>query len=104
MNHHICKSAKRTVAGARVKCYSLLVETKVLSMIVGALAALVMLAFSRTLNAEQVSVLKNVNVIDGTGAPAQPNRTIVIEGERILQILRPATLLPLGSLTRWLTM
>jgi hypothetical protein len=47
----------------------LLVETKVLSMIVGALAALVMLAFSRTLNAEQVTVLKNVNVIDGTDAP-----------------------------------
>jgi len=45
------------------------VETKVLSMIVGALAALVMLAFSRTLNAEQITVLKNVNVIDGTGAP-----------------------------------
>jgi len=75
MNHHICKSAKRTVAGARVKCYSLVVETKVLFMIVEALAALVMLAFSRTLNAEQITVLKNVNVIDGTGAHAQPNRT-----------------------------
>jgi hypothetical protein len=91
MKHHTCKSAKRTVAGARVKCYSLLVETKVLSMIVGALAALVMLAFSRTLNAEQVSVLKNVNVIDGTGAPAQPNRTIVIEGDRIRSIANEQT-------------
>jgi hypothetical protein len=80
MNHHICKFAKRTIAGAQVKCYSLLVETKVLSMIVGALAAVVMLAFSRTLNAEQITVLKNVSVMDGTGAPAQPNRTIVIEG------------------------
>ena len=56
MNHHICKSAKRTVAGARVKCYSLLVETKVLSS-------------DRWINAEQVTVLKNVNVIDGTDAP-----------------------------------
>jgi hypothetical protein len=91
MNHQICKSAKRTVAGARVKCYSLLVETKVLSMIVGALAALVMLAFSRTLNAEQITVLKNVNVIDGTGAPAQPDRTIVIEGERIRSIATEQT-------------
>jgi hypothetical protein len=53
-----------------VKCYGLFVKTKVLSSIVGALAALVMLAFSGTLNAEQVSMLKNVNVIDGTGAPA----------------------------------
>ena len=91
MNHHICKSAKRTVAGARVKCYSLLVETKVLSMIVGALAALVMLAFSRTLNAEQVTVLKNVNVIDGTGAPAQPNTTVVIESDRIRSIATEQT-------------
>ena len=83
MNHHICKSAKRTVAGARAKCYSLLVETKVLSMIVGALAALVMLAFSRTLNAEQITALKNVNVIDGTGAPAQPNRTSALISSKI---------------------
>ncbi|MEY2604477.1 MAG: hypothetical protein QOH31_2268 [Verrucomicrobiota bacterium] len=74
-----------------VKYYSLLVETKVLSMIVGALAALVMLAFSRTLNAEQVTMLKNVNVIDGTGAPAQPNRTIVIKGDRIRSIATEQT-------------
>ena len=91
MNHHICKSAKRTVAGARVKCYSLFVETKVLSSIVGALAALVMLAFSRTLNTEQVTVLKNVNVIDGTGAPAQPNTTVVIESDRIRSIATEQT-------------
>jgi hypothetical protein len=84
MNHHTCKPAERTLAGACVKCNSLFVETKVLSSIVGCtLAALVMLAFSRTLNAEQVTVLKNVNVIDGTGTPAQPNKTVVIEGDRI---------------------
>ena len=74
-----------------MKCYSLLVETKVLSMIVGALAALVMLAFSRTLNAEQITVLKNVNVIDGTGAPAQPNTTVVIESDRIRSIATEQT-------------
>jgi hypothetical protein len=34
-----------------------------------------MLAFSQTLNAQQITALKNVNVIDGTGAAAQPNRT-----------------------------
>ena len=91
MNHHTCKSAKRTLAGACVKCYNLLVDAKVLSSIVGVLAALVMLAFSRTLNAEQFTVLKNVNVIDGTGAPAQPNRTIVIEGDRIRSIATEQT-------------
>jgi imidazolonepropionase-like amidohydrolase len=74
-----------------VKCYSLFVETKVLSSIVGALAALVMLAFSRTLNAEQITVLKNVNVIDGTGAPAQPNTTVVIESDRIRSIATEQT-------------
>jgi hypothetical protein len=73
-----------------VKCYNLLVDAKVLSSIVGVLAALVMLAFSRTLNAEQFTVLKNVNVIDG-GAPAQPNRTIVIEGDRIRSIATEQT-------------
>jgi len=86
MNDHTCKSAERTLAGACVKCYGLFVETKVLSSIVGALTVLVMLAFSRTLNAEQVTVLKNVNVIDGTGSPAQPNRTVVIEGDHIQSI------------------
>ena len=62
-----------------------------LSMIVGALAALAMLAFSRTLNAEQVTVLKNVNVIDGTGAPEQPNTTVVIESDRIRSIATEQT-------------
>jgi hypothetical protein len=97
MNHHICKSAKRTVAGARVKCYSLLVETKVLSMIVGALAALVMLAFSRTLNAEQITVLKNVNVIDGTGAPGKCSKQSAVTN--CYKDVRAAVLLFKGSLT-----
>jgi hypothetical protein len=33
MNHHTCKSAKRTLAGAGVKCYNLLVGAKVVSNI-----------------------------------------------------------------------
>jgi hypothetical protein len=69
-----------------VKPYGLFVKTKVLSSIVGALAALVMLAFSRTLNAEQVTVLKNLKVIDCTTAPVQPNTTVVIETHRIRSI------------------
>jgi hypothetical protein len=28
-NHHTCKSAKRTLAGAGLKCYNLLVDAKV---------------------------------------------------------------------------
>jgi imidazolonepropionase-like amidohydrolase/predicted DNA-binding protein with PD1-like motif len=67
------------------------VDTKVLSSVIGALAALVMLPFSTTLNAQQVTVLKNLNVIDGTGAPAQPNRTVVIEADRIRSIATEQT-------------
>jgi hypothetical protein len=33
MNHHTRKSAKRTLAGADVKCYNLLVDAKVVSSI-----------------------------------------------------------------------
>ena len=82
-----------------MKCYSLLVETKLLCSIVGALAPLAMLSFSTTLNAQQVTVLKNVNVIDGTGAPAQPNRTIVIEGDRIRSIATEQTDTPSDAKT-----
>ena len=84
--HYACNSTEGTLAGTCVKCYSLLVDTRVLSSIVGALAALAMPAFCRTLNAQHVTVLKNVNVIDGTGAAAQPHRTVVIEGDRIRSI------------------
>ena len=72
-------------------------ETKLLYSIVGALAALAMLSFSTTLNAQQVTVLKNVNVIDGTGAPAQPNQTVVIEGDRIQSIATDQTDTPTGT-------
>jgi imidazolonepropionase-like amidohydrolase len=37
-------------------------------------------------HAQQVTVLKNVNLIDGTGAAAQRNRTIVITGDRIQSV------------------
>ena len=97
LDHHTCNSAKRTLAGACEKCYSLLVDTRVLSSIVGALAALVMLAFCRTLNAQPVTVLKNVNVIDGTGAAAQPHRIVVIEGDRIRSIAPEQTDTPSGA-------
>ena len=80
-----------------MKCYGLLVDTRVLSSIVGALGALVMLAFCRTLNAQHVTVLKNVNVIDSTGAAAQPHRTVVIEGDRIRSIAPEQTDTPSGA-------
>ena len=82
-----------------MKCYNLLVDAKVLSSIVGALAALVMLASSMTLNAQDVTVLKNANVIDGTGASAQPNRTVVIEGDRIRSIATEQTHTPSDAKT-----
>jgi imidazolonepropionase-like amidohydrolase len=45
------------------------------------------LAFARELTAaQQVTVLTDVKVIDGTGAPVQPNKTVVIEGDRIRSI------------------
>jgi imidazolonepropionase-like amidohydrolase len=35
---------------------------------------------------QQVTVLTNVTVIDGTGKPAQPNRDVAIQGDHILSI------------------
>jgi hypothetical protein len=55
--------------------------------IVGCLAVLVVLAFSNHVHAQQLTVLKDVNVIDGTGAAAQRNRTVIIAGDRIQSIL-----------------
>ncbi len=46
----------------------------------------VVLAFSCCVSAQQVTVMKNVNVIDGTGAAVQRNRTVVIAGDRIQSI------------------
>lgn len=61
-------------------------KIKLTSGIASPLAVLVLLAFCPNLKAQSVVVLKNVNVIDGTGASARPNRTVVIEGDHIQSI------------------
>src|SRR5712691_9867794 len=50
------------------------------------LAAAVLFAGSAS---AQVTVLSNVTLIDGTGAPPQSNVAIIIEGGRIANIVRP---------------
>jgi imidazolonepropionase-like amidohydrolase len=50
------------------------------------LILLIVLAFSRDLSAGKLTVLTKANVIDGTGAPPQPDRTVVIESDRIRSI------------------
>ena len=62
--------------------------------IAGTLTMLAVLGFSSSLPAQQVTVLKNVNVIDGTGAAAQPNRTVVVTGDRIQSISAGQTRTP----------
>jgi imidazolonepropionase-like amidohydrolase len=56
------------------------------SLYLSGAALLLILAFSADAGAQQVTVLKNVNVVDGTGAPAHHNRTVVIAGDRIQSI------------------
>jgi imidazolonepropionase-like amidohydrolase len=58
-----------------------------------------LLAFCPDLNAQSVVVLTNVNVIDGTGSPAQPNRTVVIEGDHIQSIATAQADTPSGAKT-----
>jgi imidazolonepropionase-like amidohydrolase len=62
------------------------IKVKVSSSVVSLLAALVVLAACSNLEAQEVTVLRDVNVIDGTGALAQPNKTVVIERDRIRSI------------------
>jgi imidazolonepropionase-like amidohydrolase len=50
------------------------------------LILLIALAFSRDLSAGKLTVLTKANVIDGTGAPPQPDRTVVIQSDRIRSI------------------
>ena len=50
------------------------------------IAALVVLIFSSHLYAQEITVLKNVNVIDGTGAAVQRNTIVVIAGDRIRSV------------------
>lgn len=57
-------------------------------------ALLLILAFSQHAEAQQVTVLKNVNVIDGTGAPVHRNSTLIIDGDRIQSVLASPKQLP----------
>ncbi|HVH87544.1 MAG TPA: hypothetical protein VM912_12525, partial [Terriglobales bacterium] len=50
------------------------------------LAVIALLGLSCDLNAQQVIILRNVDVIDGTGAPVQRQRTVTIAGDRIRSI------------------
>ncbi len=77
------------IEGTPMRCFE---HTTIhsLARIAGLLALLAFLTLSTGLRAQQVVVLKNVNVIDGTGAPAHPNRTVVIQGDRIESISGPA--------------
>ncbi len=77
------------IEGTPMRCFE---HTAIhsLARIAGPLALLAFLTLSTGLHAQQVVVLKNVNVIDGTGAPAHPNRTVVIQGDRIESISGPA--------------
>jgi len=74
-------------------------KKKLTSGIVSPLVILVLVAFCPDLNAQSVVVLRNVNVIDGTGAPGQPNRTVVIEGDHIQSIATGQADTPSGAET-----
>jgi imidazolonepropionase-like amidohydrolase len=62
------------------------------------LTVLAVLTFTSTLQAQEaVSVLKNVNLIDGTGAPAKPNTTLIIAGDRIRSVSTGQAPAPSGA-------
>ncbi len=63
----------------------------------GVLAMLAGLAFSSAVSAQQVTVLKNVSLIDGTGAETQHNRTLIIRGDRIRSISAGSVGTPSGA-------
>ena len=63
----------------------------------GVLAVLAGLAFSSSMSAQQVTVLKNVNLIDGTGTETQHNRTVIIAGDRIRSISAGTVRMPSGA-------
>lgn len=67
------------------------------SRLAGVLAGLACLAFSGALTAQQVTVIKSVNLIDGTGAPGQRNRTVIIAGDRIRSISAGNARTPSGA-------
>jgi imidazolonepropionase-like amidohydrolase len=51
------------------------------------LIAILWLTAAATAASAQVTVLTNATIIDGTGGPAQPNMTVIIENGRIARIL-----------------
>ncbi len=55
------------------------------------------LAFSSSMSAQEVTVLKNVNLIDGTGTGTQHNRTVIIAGDRIRSISAGTVRIPSGA-------
>ena len=63
----------------------------------GVLAVLAGVAFSNLVSAQQVTALKNVNLIDGTGSPAQHNKTVIIAGDRIRSISAGTVRMPAGA-------
>jgi imidazolonepropionase-like amidohydrolase/predicted DNA-binding protein with PD1-like motif len=74
-------------------------KIKLTSGIASPLVILVLLAFCPNLKAQSIVVLRNVNMIDGTGSPAQPNRTVVIEGDHIQSIATGQADTPSGAKT-----
>jgi hypothetical protein len=79
------KGSPWLVEGGLLKIFDYVV-IHIRSSVVTLTALLSVLGFSAHVHAQQPILLKNVNVIDGTGAPAQPNRTVIIEGDRIQSI------------------
>jgi imidazolonepropionase-like amidohydrolase len=74
-------------------------EIKLTSGIASPRVILVLLAFCPNLKAQSIVVLRNVIMIDGTGSPAQPNRTVVIEGDHIQSIATGQADTPSGAKT-----
>jgi imidazolonepropionase-like amidohydrolase len=66
------------------------------SCLVG-LALTLTCATLRAQNTASALVLNDVNLIDGTGAPAQPHMRIVIRGERIQSVEAAAGAMPAGA-------
>src|SRR5258708_7504701 len=60
--------------------------------------ALGLLIFAVNPNAgDQVTVLRNVAVLDGTGKPVQQNQDVTIKGDRILSIKAASSVVPKGA-------
>jgi imidazolonepropionase-like amidohydrolase len=60
-------------------------------------AATAIMTFSAECSGEQVTVLQNVTVIDGTGHEPERNRNVVIQGKRIRSIVAATEHAPAGA-------